>query len=99
MSKFKLYSYGFVAVVVIILGVIGWHYLVGFTPGRKQQIKHVQSDLIGLKRVIEQYDANGKVINKFEGRYRIEVEGAFISFTHEGKNVKLSGNILIREVD
>ena len=99
MSKVKLYLGGVAAVAVVVLALMGWHYFFGLTSGRQQEIKHFQSDLVGLKRVVEQYDGNGKVINRFEGRYKIETEGNFISFIHEGNNIKLSGSIMVKEVD
>ncbi|MBN1998067.1 hypothetical protein JW935_10975 [candidate division KSB1 bacterium] len=99
MKKVKFYFYIFLFLAVVIMGLYLYHYLIGFTPARQNEIKHVKSDIIGLKRVVEQYDCNGNVINRYEGRYKIEIEGGFVSFTHQGKNIKLSGTIQIREVD
>jgi hypothetical protein len=99
LKKFKLYLIFVGIIAVVFLMFYGYNYFVGLTPSRQTEIKHFKSDLIGLKRVVEQYDANGHIINRYEGRYKIEIEGAFVSFIHEGKNVKLSGTIQIREVD
>jgi hypothetical protein len=99
LKKFKLYLTFIGIIAVVFLMFFSYNYFVGLTPSRQAEIKHFKSDLIGLKRVIEQYDANGRIINRYEGRYKIEIEGSFISFIHEGKNIKLSGTIQIREVD
>jgi hypothetical protein len=99
MKKFKLYLTftGIIALIFLIFFI--YNYFVGITPSRQAEVKHIKSDLIGLKRIIEQYDANGHIINRYEGRYKIEIEGAYVSFIHEGKNIKLSGTIQIKELD
>ena len=96
-----------VKTILVLLGiaalifalVYGYHFFAGLTPARQAEIKHIKSDLVGLKRVIEQYDTNGDIINRYEGRYLVEIDGAFVSFIHEGKNIKLSGTIQIREIE
>ncbi len=99
MKKLKIYLYIFLFFAVSVLGLYLYHYVIGFTPARQNEIKHVKSSIVGLKRVVEQYDCNGNIINRYEGRYKIEIDGSFVSFTHKGKNIKLSGTIQIRELE
>jgi hypothetical protein len=99
MKKIKYFLFTLLFILVVFVFLYGYNYFFGLTPARQTEIKHIKSDLIGLRRVIEQYDANGHIINRYEGRYKIEIEGAFVSFIHEGKNIKLSGTIQVREID
>ncbi len=70
----------------------------GCTEKQRKEIKHIKSDLIGLKRTVTLYDNNGNVIKTWKGRFKIEVQGCFISFIDDnGKEVKLSGTIVVQE--
>ena len=69
------------------------------TEKQRKEIKHIKSDIIGLKRKITLYDMNGRVIREWEGRFKIEIQGGYISFIDEdGKEVKLSGTIVVEEL-
>ncbi len=69
------------------------------TERQRKNIKHIKSDIIGLKRRVTMYDCNGKVIRQWEGRFKVEEHGAFISFIDDnGNDVKVSGNIVIEEL-
>jgi len=69
------------------------------TEGQRKEIKHIKSDLIGLKRKITLYDANGRVIREWEGRFKIEIQGAYISFIDDqGKEIKLGGTVVVEEI-
>lgn len=71
----------------------------GCTEKQRKEIKHIKSDLIGLKRKVTLYDNNGKVIKTWQGRFKIEVQGCFISFIDDnGKEVKVSGTIVVQEL-
>lgn len=66
------------------------------TEDQRLQIKHKQSGLMGLDRVVTFYAPNGEV-RTWEGRYKIELEGGMVNFIHEGKNVKLPSNLTVIE--
>lgn len=69
------------------------------TESQRKEIKHIKSDLIGLKRKITLYDANGGVIRTWEGRFKIEIQGAYIAFIDDqGKEIKLSGTVVVEEI-
>ncbi len=72
---------------------------IGCTQKQKKELKHFKSNLIGLKREVILYDANGHVIKTWRGRFKIEINGAFISFIDSnGKEVKVSGTIIVQEL-
>ena len=72
---------------------------IGCTQKQKKELKHFKSNLIGLKRKVILYDANGHVIKTWRGRFKIEINGAFISFIDSnGKEVKVSGTIIVQEL-
>lgn len=69
------------------------------TESQRKGLKHFQSDVIGLKRRVTLYDQNGKVVKAWEGRFKIEVIGGFISFIDDnGKDVKVSGTVVVEEL-
>jgi len=69
------------------------------TEKQRKELKHLKSDVIGLKRKVTLYDCSGTVIRSWEGRFKIEVEGAYISFIDEkGKDVKVSGAVVVEEL-
>ncbi len=73
--------------------------LTGCTERQRKNLKHFKSDIIGLKRRVTLYDCSGKVIRTWEGRFKIEVQGAYISFIDDnGKDIKLSGTIVVEEL-
>ena len=71
----------------------------GCTERQRKNLKHFKSDIIGLKRKVTLYDAQGRVIRQWKGRFKIEVQGNFISFIDDnGKDIKLSGTIVVEEL-
>ncbi len=88
----KLQLLIFVLILLIFL-------FIGCTQKQKKELKHFKSNLIGLKRKVILYDANGHVIKTWRGRFKIEINGAFISFIDSnGKEVKVSGTIIVQEL-
>ncbi len=83
----------------VLILVIFLLTIFGCTEKQRKELKHFKSDIIGLKREVILYDANGHVIRKWRGRFKIEINGAFISFIDDnGKEVKLSGTIIVQEL-
>ncbi len=73
--------------------------LSGCTERQRKNLKHLKSDIIGLKRRVTLYDCSGKVIRQWEGRFKIEVQGAYLSFIDDnGKDVKVSGTVVVEEL-
>ncbi|MEF3168752.1 MAG: DUF5052 family protein [Deltaproteobacteria bacterium] len=67
---------------LIISAVLGLAIAFGIpacTEKQRKEIKHIKSDIIGLKRKITLYDMNGRVIREWEGRFKIEIQGGYIS--------------------
>ena len=73
-------------------------FITGCTEKQRKELKHFKSDIIGLKRVVTLYDNNGHVIKTWKGRFKIEIQGCFLSFIdNNGKEVKISGTIVVQE--
>jgi hypothetical protein len=74
-------------------------FIAGCTERQRKNLKHFKSDIIGLKRQVTLYDCSGKVIRSWKGRFKIEVQGSFVSFIDDnGKDVKVSGTVVIEEL-
>ena len=68
------------------------------TESQRKGIKHVKSGLIGLKRKVTLYDCNGAPIRTWHGRFKIEVQGAYISFIDDDDHeVKVAGTVVVEE--
>ena len=71
----------------------------GCTERQRKNLKHFKSDIIGLKRRVTLYDCNGRVIKSWQGRFKIEVQGGYISFIDDkGKDIKISGTVVVEEL-
>ena len=69
------------------------------TERQRKNLKHMKSDIIGLKRKITLYDCSGKVIRQWEGRFKVETIGSYVSFIDdEGKDIKVSGTVVVEEL-
>ncbi len=86
----------FFSLVVLLIGL----FLVsGCTERQRKGLKHFKSDIIGLKRKVTLYDCNGKPIKQWQGRFKIEIQGSYLSFIDDnGKEIKLSGTIAVEEL-
>lgn len=88
--------------VKILSVLLAFFFVISFsacTERQKKEIKHIKSDIIGLKRRVTLYDDKGTPLKTWEGRFKIEIQGAFISFIDiKGKEVKISGTILVEEL-
>ena len=82
----------FIALAIFILS------LPACTERQKKSIKHLKSDIIGIERKVTLYDCNGKVIRNWEGRFKIEIQGSYLSFIDDnGKDIKVSGTVVVEE--
>jgi len=73
--------------------------LMACTERQRKQIKHFKSDIIGLKRRVTLYDCNGNPIRTWEGRFKIEIFGSYLSFIDDnGKDIKVSGTVVVEEL-
>lgn len=69
------------------------------TERQRKNIKHIKSDLIGLKRKVILYDCSGRVVREWTGRFKVEEHGSFISFIDDnGKDIKVSGTVVVEEL-
>ncbi len=85
-----------IAFILILFFTLG---LFACTERQRKNLKHLKSDIIGLKRRVTLYDCNGKVIKSWQGRFKIEVQGAYISFIDDnGKDIKISGTVVVEEL-
>ncbi len=72
--------------------------LLGCTQSQKRGCKHMVSDFSGLRRTITLYAGDGKVIQQWSTRAKVEIDGAIISFLDDhGKDVKLMGTVTVIE--
>ena len=86
-------------ILIIIFTIIGVIFISGCTEKQRKDIKHMKSDLIGLKRVVTLYNNNGKILKQWKGRFKIEVQGNYLSFIDDNnKEVKISGTIVVQEL-
>jgi len=68
------------------------------TESQRKGIKHVKSGLIGLKRKVTLYDCNGTPIRTWHGRFKIEVQGAYLSFIDDDDHeIKVGGTVVVEE--
>ena len=87
-----------ITLIVVILSFLFIVFISGCTEKQRKEIKHIKSDLIGLKRTVSLYDNNGKIIKQWKGRFKIEIQGNYISFIDDnGKEVKVSGTVIVQE--
>ncbi len=84
---------------LIFLIIAGLNLLEGCTERQRKGLKHFKSDIIGLKRKVTLYDCNGRPIKEWQGRFKIEIQGSYLSFIDDkGKEIKLSGTITVEEL-
>ncbi len=96
MFKQRLTPLPFILLVLAIAAIL---VLSGCTERQRKSLKHFKSDIIGLKRRVTLYDCSGRVIKSWEGRFKIEVQGAYISFIDDhGKDIKVSGTVVVEEL-
>ncbi len=69
----------------------------GCTEKQRQDYSHWKSDVIGLSRTVTLYDANGKPMRTWKGRYKVEVQGSSARFIADGKTVIIAGTFVIEE--
>lgn len=60
-------------------------------------VKHIQSSLAGLNRVVTLYSDNGQVIQQWTGKFKVENHGGSCSFIVDGKTVIVSGTYTVIE--
>ena len=80
-----------------VLAIVALSLLLTGCAEFEQSIKHTQSDLVGLDRVVTLYADDGGVIKQWKGRMRIEDMGGSISFVVDGKTVKIAGTFTVEE--
>ena len=85
--------------IILLLLSLSLLFLSGCTERQRKNIKHMKSDIIGLKRQVTLYDCNGKVIKTWKGRFKIEIHGSFLSFIDDnGQDIKVSGTVVVEEL-
>ncbi len=85
--------------VLIIIFILCAIFIFSCTEKQRKELKHFKSDIIGLKRIVTLYDCNGNIIKQWKGRFKIEIQGAYISFIdNNGKEVKISGTVVVQEL-
>lgn len=63
--------------------------------GMVNDLKHLQSDWVGLNRTVTLYSASGEPINSWSGRFKVEDNGGSISFVDNGKTIKVAGTYTV----
>jgi hypothetical protein len=67
------------------------------TESQRIGIKDIQSDVVGLEREVSLYDCNGNAIHRGEGRFTIEIPGAYLSFMDDdGNKAKVRGTVSVQ---
>lgn len=83
---------------IMICALLAGMALAGCTEKQRHEYSHWKSDLIGLKRGITMFSADGTPIKKWEGRYKIEIKDGVARFMHDGKAIVISGSYIIEEL-
>ena len=83
---------GLFAIVVLISAL----FLNG-CAGCQQDLSHLKSKWVGLNRTVTLYSAEGKVLDQWNGRFQVEVDGASARFIDNGKAVTIAGTWSIIE--
>ncbi len=90
---------GIAALLAVLMLAAGVLAITSCTERQRKNLKHMKSDIIGLKRKVTLYDCNGKVIRQWQGRFKVETIGGYISFIDEdGKDIKVSGTVIVEEL-
>lgn len=82
---------------LLILAVVAVGLILGGCAETVQDLKHVQSSVVGSGSVVTLYANDGTVLRQWSGRYRIEDNGGSCSFIDGGKTIKISGTYVIEE--
>ncbi len=94
--KMRKETLQFIMLLILSLSLV---FLSGCTERQRKNIKHMKSDIIGLKRQVTLYDCSGKVIKTWKGRFKIEINGSFLSFIDDnGRDIKVSGTVVVEEI-
>lgn len=94
----------FVVGIIILSGIIGFQfYYYNNLESGKRALKTQQSEFKGgLKREIVVYDVNGKVIERFKGKFDVEYDDDRILFDDEKGNRHViyypTGTVIINEL-
>lgn len=70
--------------------------MLGCTAQQQSDYSHWKSDLIGLNRKITLY-SNGRPLQVWEGRFKVEISYGVARFIHDGKAVIINGTYVIEE--
>lgn len=85
-----------IIVVVLLVTIIGFRGCM--SEDAQKALKHRKSSLVGLDRVITLYAADGSVIFKQRGQFKVETLDGVISWIDDdGKEHKVTGTIHIEE--
>jgi uncharacterized lipoprotein YehR (DUF1307 family) len=82
--------------ILSIIAVICFLSIAG-CMNTQQSMSSIVSSVAGLNRVITLYADNGSVIQKWEGRYQVFVDGGAARFMDNGKAIWISGTYTIIE--
>ena len=64
-----------------------------------KNVKHIQSGWTGLNRRITLYGCDGHIIQSWEGKFMIELNGTSAAWIDDNnKEVKISGTFVIEEL-
>ena len=81
-----------VSIIIMILLLIGCERMT-------KNVKHIQSGWTGLNRKITLYGCDGHIIQSWEGKMMIELNGSSASWLdNNNKEVKISGTFVIEEL-
>jgi len=62
------------------------------------QVKHIESNLIGLNRTITLYNGQGGIIKQWHTRSKVEDKGGTCYFLVDRKAIIISGTFVIEEI-
>jgi len=85
---------GGIAGVLVALFVFKFTFL----ESGRNQLKHIQSNIVGLNRKITLFDTSGKELRSWTTKTKVEDRGGTLYFlNHDGKAVIVSGTFVVEE--
>lgn len=87
----------FITVFIIVILIGGMVLLFSNCQTCKMAVKDFESDTTGIERIVTLYDADGDILNVWEGKFTIDTTDGIASFNLDGKRIILSGTYTVIE--
>lgn len=86
-----------VGIAILILAIIFLVWWMVFPASFHNEVKHIVASSSGLQRTITLYNCDGKPIQTWKTKAKVEDKGGTCYFLYEGRAVTVSGTFTIIE--